>query len=63
MVDYIGIRKVKCLHGIAKIKAEEMGLDPEDLVIVKTSEVTVEKIVGDPVNYLLKRANKESILY
>ncbi len=47
------IRKVKTLDGQAKENATELNLDPEDLVIVRGSEV--EKIVGDPVSYLVKQ--------
>ena len=50
----IRIRKVKVLQGRAKSNAKKMGLSPNDLVIV-TPEY-IEKIVGDPVSYLLKRA-------
>ena len=44
------IRKVKVLQGMAKDMAEKQGLDPEDLVILT---VSVEKVIGDPVSYLL----------
>lgn len=50
------IRKVKVLQGKAKTKAKKMGLSPDDLVIV-TPKGCIEKIDGDPVSYLLKRAN------
>lgn len=63
MIANVGIRKVKVLRGRAKEEAEEKGLHPDDLVIVTTiislnslPEYHVEKIVGDPVSYLLKRA-------
>lgn len=46
------IRKVKVLKGEDKKRAEAMKLNPDDLVIVKDSGL--EKIVGDPVSYLLK---------
>lgn len=57
----IRIRKVKVLQGRAKEEAEKNGLKPNDLVIVTTSvnslpEYHIEKIDGDPVSYLLKRA-------
>ena len=57
----IRIRKVKVLHGRAKDEAEKNGLNPDDLVIVTTSvnslpEYHIEKIDGDPVSFLLKRA-------
>ena len=57
----IRIRKVKVLQGRAKIEAEKQNLKIDDLVIVTTSvnslpEYHVEKIEGDPVSYLLKRA-------
>jgi hypothetical protein len=57
----IRIRKVKVLQGRAKKEAEKNGLNPNDLVIVTTSinslpEYHIEKIDGDPVSYLLKRA-------
>lgn len=50
IVNKIGIRKVKYLQGMAKVVAEEHGLDPDDLVILT---VSLEKVVGDPVSYLL----------
>ncbi len=57
----IRIRKVKVLQGRAKDEAEKNGLATDDLVIVTTSvnslpEYHVEKIEGDPVSFLLKRA-------
>jgi hypothetical protein len=57
----IRIRSVKVLQGRAKDEATKQKLNPDDLVIVKTSvnslpEYSVEKIEGDPVSYLLKRA-------
>ena len=58
----IRIRKVKTLKGRAKEEAERMGLKPNDLVIVTTKlvnslpEYHIEKVDGDPVSYLLKRA-------
>jgi len=50
-MNKIGIRKVSVLQGMAKDMAEEQGLDPNDLVILT---VVIEKIIGDPVSYLLK---------
>lgn len=44
------IRKVKVLQGMAKGIADEYGLDPDDLVILT---VSLEKIVGSPVSFLL----------
>jgi len=57
----IRIRKVKVLRGRAKLEAEKQKMQPDDLVIVTTSltvlpEYHIEKIVGDPVSFLLKRA-------
>lgn len=57
----IRIRKVKVLQGRAKEEATKKRLTPDDLVIVKTSvnslpEYHIEKIEGDPVSFLLKRA-------
>jgi len=59
----IRIRAVKVLHGRAKEEAMKQGLKSDDIVIVKTTvnslpEYSVEKIEGDPVSYLLKRAGK-----
>ena len=59
----IRIRKVKVLKGRAKVEAEKKKLAPDDLVIVTTSigslpEYRIEKIDGDPVSFLLKRASK-----
>lgn len=62
MSKSIEIRKVKVLRGRAKEEAEKKGLKPDDLVIVTTNivntlpEYHVEKIEGDPVSFLLKRA-------
>ena len=47
------IRKVKVLQGIAKTLADEYGLEPNDLVIIT---VSIEKVIGDPVSYLLSLA-------
>lgn len=46
------IRKVKVLDGVAKVIADEHGLEPNDLVIIT---VSLEKIVGSPVEYLLSQ--------
>ncbi len=46
------VRKVKTLKGMAKDMAEEQGWDPDDLVILT---VSIEKIVGDPVSFLLSK--------
>lgn len=46
------IRKVKTLRGMAKTIAEEYGLLPDDLVIVT---VSLEKIEGDPVSFILSQ--------
>jgi len=59
----IRIRKVKVLQGRAKDEADAQRLSPEDLVIVKTTigslpAYEIEKIEGDPVSFLLKRAGK-----
>ena len=59
----VRIRKVKVLQGRLRARADSMGLSPEDLVIVTTSigslpEYHIEKIEGDPVSYLLKRAGR-----
>jgi len=61
----IRIVKVKVLHGRAKEEAEKLGLNPNDLVILTTSvnslpEYRVEKIEGDPVSFLLKRAEAKA---
>lgn len=63
MAADIRIRKVKVLQGRAKEEAERQRLIPNDLVIVTTSigslpEYHIEKIDGDPVSFLLKRASK-----
>jgi hypothetical protein len=55
------IRKVKVLQGRAHEEAMKKGLAPNDLVILTTCvnslpEYGVEKIEGDPVSFLLKRA-------
>lgn len=55
------IRKVSVLQGRAKDEAVRMGLSPDDLIILTTSvnslpEYHIEKIEGNPISYLLKRA-------
>jgi hypothetical protein len=57
------IRKVKGLQGRLREDAETKGLGLEDLVLVTTKvgslpEYSIEKIEGDPVSFLLKRAGK-----
>jgi len=61
MAADIRIRKVKVLQGRAKEEADKQRLSPDDLVIVTTSigslpEYHIEKIDGDPISFLLKRA-------
>lgn len=61
MSEDIGIRKVKFLQGRAKDEADKQSLQLDDLVLLTTSvnslpEYHMEKIIGDPVSYLLKRA-------
>ena len=55
-MNNIVIRSVGGLQGIAKDLADEAGLDPNDLVILS---VSLEKIVGSPVEYLLKQIEEE----
>jgi hypothetical protein len=57
MMENPKIRKVEVLQGIDKEKARKMGLSSDDLVIV-TSDHHIEKIIRDPVSYLLKRARE-----
>ena len=54
------IRKVKVLEGKSKEEAIKNNLNQDDLVIV-TSEQSIEKIEGDPVSYLLKRASEKDM--
>ena len=59
-MDNAVIRKVGVLRGRARDEADRMGLDPNDLVIITTSlhplpEYHIEKVVGDPVSYLLSQ--------
>jgi len=57
----IRIRKVRVLQGRAKEEAKKKGLKPNDLVIVTTivnnslPEYYIEKIDGDPLQYLMRR--------
>lgn len=57
----IRIRKVKILKGDAKEAALAIGATEDDLVILRTSEYhskptySAEKIVGDPVSYLMRK--------
>lgn len=55
-MNKIGIRKVKYLEGMAKVVAEKYGLEPDDLVILT---VSLEKVVGNPVSYLLAQVIEE----
>ena len=54
----ICIRKVRILGGRARKKAEQMNLDENDLVIVRTiidgglPEYDLEKVEGNPIEYL-----------
>lgn len=56
------IKRVKVLQDRARIEAEKQNLAPDDLVIVTTISINsfpefyIEKIIGDPVLYLLARA-------
>ncbi len=52
MMNNVVIRKVGVLQGMAKDIAEKYDLKPDDLVIL---EVSLEKIIGDPVSYLLSK--------
>ena len=52
-MNSVGIVKVNTLQGRAKLMAEADGLDLDDLVILT---ISIEKIVGDPVSYLLSKA-------
>lgn len=63
MAADIRIRKVKVLQGRARAEADRLELKSEDLVIVRTTvgslpNYEVEKVEGDPVSFLLKRAGK-----
>jgi hypothetical protein len=56
------VRKVSVLQGRAREAAEKLYLLPDDLVLVKTTitkgappEYSVEKIVGNPIKFLLSR--------
>jgi hypothetical protein len=51
------IRKVSILRGRAREAAEKTGAKGEDLVLMwwSVDEVRVERIVGDPVSWLLAR--------
>ncbi len=55
-MNNIVVRKVKVLQGIAKALAEKYDLKPDDLVILS---VSMEKIIGDPVSYLLSQMEDE----
>lgn len=51
----VRIRKVKVLSDQLRGEALKRGFDLEDLVIV-SADGKLEKIVGDPVSFLLKRS-------
>lgn len=55
-MNRVGIVKVNTLQGRAKLMAEADGLDPNDLVIFT---VSMEKIIGDPVSYLLAQIEED----
>lgn len=55
-MNRVCIVKVSTLQGRAKLMAEANGLEPEDLVILT---VSMEKIIGDPVSYLLSKMEAE----
>lgn len=59
----VRVKKVSVLQGRPWTKAMNMGLDDNDLVIVRTKfskngglQYELEKIEGDPVSYLLNKA-------
>jgi len=59
------IRKVKVLRGRPREEATKMGLLSNDLVLLTTTvnslpEYHIEKIDGDPVTFLLKRAKAKA---
>ena len=61
MSDDLRIRKVKVLGARCRKQAEEMGLNPEDLVCVKVTiksgrppDYDLTKIEGSPVEWLKK---------
>lgn len=63
----VRIRKVKVLQGGLRAQADKKGLTPDDLVLVKTTIkphqlpiYEIEKVGGDPVSFLLKRAGREA---
>lgn len=63
----IRIKKVSVLQGRARAEAEKLKLQPDNLVLVKTEirkgslpQYHVEKIVGDPVSFLLKKVKSQS---
>lgn len=56
-MNKVGIRKVKVLQGMAKAIAEKNGLESDDLVILT---VSLERVVGDPVSYLLSQIEEGS---
>jgi hypothetical protein len=55
-------RKVKVLQGRARAEADKQGLTPDDLVLLTTTYTDglptykVEKVYGDPITYILRRA-------
>lgn len=56
----VRVRKVKVLQGRALKEAIKKGLDLNDLVLV-TVITNIEKIVGDPVSYLLKQCRNKQL--
>lgn len=63
--DDIRIRKVKMLDDRAREKANQKGLNENDLVIVRTvvnslPTYEIEKIDGSPIKYLQKKILKSS---
>jgi len=56
-MNSVGIVKVNTLQGRTKLMAEAEGLDPDDLVILT---ISIEKVVGDPVSYLLSKVQSST---
>ena len=59
----VRIRRVKTLQGEAKQKADELHLEPDELVLVRQKinsmpAFELEKVEGDPVSFLLKRTGR-----
>ena len=57
----VKIRKVGYLQDSSlKHECERQGLQPNDLILISET-IEVEKVIGNPVSWLLKRAGRSEV--